>query len=256
MDILDPLTPPLLIEAAARFDIPLGELVSLGGETNMVFAAEDRVISLGESADIDREIRAVSAASTVLPVPEVLGKVELSGGAAMLTRRLPGRHAWMPDAFEEDSARSRGRVCGEAQLVLGAVQAPAGLLVVEVAEADRSSSPRLLHLDLHPLNILMDDDGAVTGVLDWTNAAGGDPVLDGARTATVLRLDPQARRHRGDPSWRAFVAGWTEAARLDELPAWAVSWACGFMLRDLAGRVPEDELVPVREAKERGLLPL
>lgn len=40
----------------------------------------------------------------------------------------------------------------------------------------------MLHLDLHPLNVLLGEEGAVTGVLDWANTAAGDPVLDRART--------------------------------------------------------------------------
>jgi len=50
-------------------------------------------------------------------------------------------------------------------------------------------SDALLHLDYHPLNV-MSDGVRVTGVLDWANAAAGDPRLDLARTVTLLRLAP------------------------------------------------------------------
>ena len=42
---------------------------------------------------------------------------------------------------------------------------------------------RLLHLDLHPNNILLSARGAV--VIDWTNARAGDPSLDVALTWVI-----------------------------------------------------------------------
>ena len=42
---------------------------------------------------------------------------------------------------------------------------------------------RLLHLDLHPKNILLSARGPV--VIDWTNARAGDPALDVALTWVI-----------------------------------------------------------------------
>jgi aminoglycoside phosphotransferase (APT) family kinase protein len=47
---------------------------------------------------------------------------------------------------------------------------------------------RLLHLDLHPMNVLMAAGGPV--VIDWTNAAAGDPLADVANTV-VLSVCPE-----------------------------------------------------------------
>ncbi len=41
----------------------------------------------------------------------------------------------------------------------------------------------LLHLDFHPLNVLLSPGGPV--VIDWTNAAAGDPALDVALTWVI-----------------------------------------------------------------------
>ena len=41
----------------------------------------------------------------------------------------------------------------------------------------------LLHLDLHPNNVLLSDRGPV--VIDWTNARAGDPALDIALTWVI-----------------------------------------------------------------------
>ena len=44
---------------------------------------------------------------------------------------------------------------------------------------DRDGPPRLLHNDLCPDHILVDpDSGRLTGILDWTDAALGDPAFD------------------------------------------------------------------------------
>ena len=43
---------------------------------------------------------------------------------------------------------------------------------------------RLVHLDLHPMNVMMTASGPV--VIDWTNAAQGDPLLDAAVTFILL----------------------------------------------------------------------
>jgi aminoglycoside phosphotransferase (APT) family kinase protein len=43
---------------------------------------------------------------------------------------------------------------------------------------------RLLHLDLHPENVVLGAAGPV--VVDWTNARGGDPALDVALTWIIL----------------------------------------------------------------------
>jgi aminoglycoside phosphotransferase (APT) family kinase protein len=42
---------------------------------------------------------------------------------------------------------------------------------------------RLIHLDLHPENVLLSDRGPV--VIDWTNARAGDPPLDVALTWVI-----------------------------------------------------------------------
>ncbi len=63
---------------------------------------------------------------------------------------------------------------------------------------------RLLHLDLHPENVLMSAAGPV--VIDWTNARAGDPAHDVALTWLILQtsgglpgrvLAGRFRRHAG-----------------------------------------------------------
>jgi tRNA A-37 threonylcarbamoyl transferase component Bud32 len=87
--------------------------------------------------------------------------------------------------------RIDGPTLGE-QLVTGAVT-PAEAAEVQGALQRRlhalpwpgaADGEALLHLDLHPFNVLVGSDGPV--VIDWTNAAVGPPGLDLAMSAVVL----------------------------------------------------------------------
>ena len=57
---------------------------------------------------------------------------------------------------------------------------------------------RLLHLDLHPLNVIMSPNGPV--VIDWPNARRGDPMADVALTYALIACGriplPRPRRRR------------------------------------------------------------
>ncbi len=101
----------------------------------------------------------------------------------------------------------------------------------------------LLHLDYHPLNI-MTDNGRPTCVLDWANAAIGDPRADFARTVCLLRLAPLPP---GSPTALGFglrlviELAWRSgyrrtAGRLHDLAPF-YAWAGSMMLRDLTPKL-------------------
>lgn len=71
------------------------------------------------------------------------------------------------------SARTLARL----QRRLAEIEAPTWLLA---STADASHQHSVLHLDLHPMNVIMSPDGPV--VIDWTNAAGGPAGFDAAVT--------------------------------------------------------------------------
>jgi aminoglycoside phosphotransferase (APT) family kinase protein len=56
------------------------------------------------------------------------------------------------------------------------------------ADADPAWFPAdgLVHLDLHTDNVLADDDGRLTGIIDWDGACAGDPRFDLVRYAFDL----------------------------------------------------------------------
>jgi aminoglycoside phosphotransferase (APT) family kinase protein len=52
------------------------------------------------------------------------------------------------------------------------------------ARGSRTPEARILHLDLHPENVMLTADGPV--VIDWSNAEEGPPGLDWAMSALIL----------------------------------------------------------------------
>jgi aminoglycoside/choline kinase family phosphotransferase len=60
-------------------------------------------------------------------------------------------------------------------------------------DAPVGQGDRLLHLDLHPLNVMMSRDGPV--VIDWTAACRGDPLIDVALVWALMEAgSPPAGR--------------------------------------------------------------
>jgi len=168
----------------------------------------------------------VGAAADVLLVPRVLDRSDLGGLTAALMERLPGHPAGEMAVARPELAHAIGCACGVLHARLAQILAPAGLRVV----GNRQSPFHLylLHLDLHPFNVLVDDVATVTGVIDWPNAAAGEPVLDRARTWSILMLDPAALARGSHPGWRMLIKAWTSHAALTNLPPRARVWACAW----------------------------
>ena len=241
--------PPTVAQAAAAFGFDAGSLRVLGGHSGSAWGAGGRVLRFGRPAVINAELAASSAAAAVLPVPAVLDRVEVGGMSAVLLEMLPGQPMAELARHRPGLARAAGRACGVVHALLAQVDAPAGLRAVPgPSRGVPAGQARVVHLDLHPLNILGGADGEVTGVLDWANAAAGDPDLDRARTWTILTLDPAACARRDERGWAALRDGWIESAGLGDVLAAHRAWACAFMLSDLAGRYTAEELVHVADA--------
>ncbi|HUO04844.1 MAG TPA: phosphotransferase [Candidatus Binataceae bacterium] len=57
--------------------------------------------------------------------------------------------------------------------------------VTERAPSFKAATPSLLHMDYHPINVMV-KRFRVTGIIDWVNADVGDRHLDAAMTAVIL----------------------------------------------------------------------
>jgi aminoglycoside phosphotransferase (APT) family kinase protein len=113
-------------------------------------------------------------------------------------------------------------------------------------QASATEPARLIHLDCHPLNVLVDAGGRPTALLDWTNAHGGDRRADIARTLTILRLSPPL----GGPAQRVsrllIESGWRLGyGSFGPDMSLFYAWAGQTMLYDLAKRHSPAELAHV-----------
>jgi aminoglycoside phosphotransferase (APT) family kinase protein len=169
-----------------------------------------------------------------------------------------------------------GRIFGETQAAIHAIQPPAELVeagswvdwegpaeqqLALLLRRLEGSTPALLHLDYHPLNILSDGK-RITGVLDWTNAHAGDARADVARTLTILRLIAPPPGLRGAPArgvLRAFEMGWRVgyAHRAGGMRSMMTSmapfyaWAGAVMERDMAEKASSATIARVQRWTRR-----
>jgi aminoglycoside phosphotransferase (APT) family kinase protein len=235
--------PDVVARAARRFGFDPASLRPLPGASRQTWELGDSVLRVRPREALSVELAAMAAAADVLPVPRVLATAEVGRATAVLLQTLPGAAAGQLDGLTVPEARRRGVLCGRLHAVIGSVRAPQVLPEV----AGTATDAALLHLDLHPFNVLI-QDGRVSAVLDWANAARGRPDLDRARTLAILTLDPAAVSRCADPRWTALTEGWIEVGELAEVPADARAWAYRHMLTDLAHRYPPPQLAHVRAA--------
>ncbi len=157
----------------------------------------------------DRQAAAIEAArASGLRVPAVLGVTTVWGRPGLIMERLEGADLLTEIGRRPWTVFSAGRISGELHAKLHEVGAPDGMLPLRAVlrrKIGSSSAPgetlrqfalrvleeltdgdRLCHFDFHPGNIMM--AGAEPVLIDWTNAARGDPDADVARTILILRL--------------------------------------------------------------------
>lgn len=167
-----------------------------------------RVYWLPEGAEIARReqiaMRACSEAGFPAPIVEATGE---AGGypAAVLTWR-PGVPILSIVEKKPWTIWRLTRLFGRAQARLHSIQppdefresAPDAWLslatdryadVIEHARSLGLATGHLIHMDYHPLNVVS-DGRTVTGVLDWSRAAAGDPRADLARTEITYLWAP------------------------------------------------------------------
>lgn len=197
--------PRTVVQAAAAFGLDTSALRPLGGASGSSWDAGSRVLRFGPRARMDMELAAATAAARVLPVPRVVSRAEVGGDSVVLLEKLPGQPAADLARQRPELARAAGRVCGAVHALLAGAPLPAGLPPVHAAPSGLTGTDRacVLHLDLHPLNVLLSEKAELTGVLDWANAAAGPAILDRARimSSTLTGLG-DARRRLGVPGSR------------------------------------------------------
>jgi streptomycin 6-kinase len=150
-------------------------LIAAGRASEVFDLGDGRILRRFKAGgDPDREAVVMRhAARHGYPVPTV---VEVRSDALVLEYVI-GR------TMAADLRRRPWRLRAHAALLarlherLHQIEAPPGLPAMGAGD-------RLLHLDLHPENVLLSHTGPV--VIDWTNARSGEPAVDVAMTWLIL----------------------------------------------------------------------
>lgn len=183
-----------------------------------------RVLRPGEHEVGRSERRAMEAAAGAgAPAPRMVAAGTWETRPVMLLSWCEGRTLRDLGRAQPWAAFALGVSCGRTQARLNAQPAPADLAATPwmtrfgdvdaelgaLLTAAQGAAVGLLHLDYHPDNVLV-SGREVTGLVDWTNACGGDGRADLARSWSLL-----THRVRGGPRawvtalvWRVAAAGW------------------------------------------------
>ncbi|HYJ13558.1 MAG TPA: phosphotransferase [Thermomicrobiales bacterium] len=162
-----------------------------------------RVFGFGHEVNARRERAAmVAARSDGIPAPDVLMAGLVRNRPVLVTTFMPGRLAVELLLTSPDSAVTLGTSIGETFGQLHLITAPPDLERAPGAWPDLAGEAidpirpilatlphqdRLLHLDYHPRNVLV-EHGTVSGVIDWENTHAGPPHADVGRTLAILRV--------------------------------------------------------------------
>jgi aminoglycoside phosphotransferase (APT) family kinase protein len=171
-----------------------GELIGRGRAADVYALGAGRVLRryrtphpVAAEAELMRYLRQAG-----YPVPEVFDV----DGPDLIMERLEG-----PDMLA-DLARRPWRAASYARVLAGLhdrlhqLAAPAGL------RRPYGAGDRVMHLDLHPGNVMLTADGPV--VIDWSNASTGPPGADVAMTIVIMACSEVDQL----PPWiRPAVAG-------------------------------------------------
>ncbi len=190
------------IETRRIDDATLGPLLARGRDAEVFALGADRVVRRTTAGgDLVAEARLMEHVGAAgYPVPRVhrvapgemvMDRVEGPTMVAELERR-PWRAARL------------GRQLGELHRALHAIPAPAGMRPHPGAAGDA-----VLHLDLHPLNVMLGPRGPV--VIDWSNARRGPGAADAADVWIVLGCMGR------EPSTATSLGGRAVAAAIDRV---------------------------------------
>jgi aminoglycoside phosphotransferase (APT) family kinase protein len=190
-------------------------LIAAGRASEVFDLGDGRVLRRFKSGgDPEREALVMRhARAHGYPVPQVL---EVTADALVLAR-IEGQTMAEAASAGRQSVEDHAAVLARLHEDLHEVDAPVGLQAV-------GHGDRLLHLDLHPANVILSPDGPV--VIDWTNARRGEPAFDVALT-WVIGATSQGLGRLG----RTFISRFLAHFDRYELPR-ALPAAVDFRLAD------------------------
>lgn len=179
------------------------------------------------------------AASQAIPVPKIYTVMVCGEHAVMLMEWAGGQTVLAELQVQPENARLIGQEFGKMQATINSIvmhddEVKASWLTPDEEEEElyyrinavKKSEARLLHLDFHPLNVLI-ENGKITAVIDWANASFGDYRFDFARTYSIL--EQVGKDHFAGEVLVEFEKGWKEGyeqeisplENMDLFNAWA-----------------------------------
>jgi len=246
----------------------LGDLVARGTRSTVHAYGRGAVIKVPVPSTpegwIQAEARYAEAARAAgAPAPRLLGLEQIAGRTASVWERAEGTLMWQLVVDRPDQSAALGRLLADVQHALFVLVPPVTLprqrdrLVSKIrrtaATVDASfaralallpppvSTPRLCHGDLHPSNIILGRDGPM--IVDWFDAARGDPIADVARSLILLSdgASPPAHLPGADRATLgvltdAYLARLRERVEIDDdlLARWQAVSAVGRMAEGVA----------------------
>ncbi len=167
---------------------PPGRLIGAGRSADVYALDAGRVMRRYRAGATGRGRDATGEASLMrflrdagYPVPEVFD----ADGPDLVMERLSGRDMLADLARRPWRARRHAATLARLHDLLHDIDAPAGLRQpFESQETGRHN--KVLHLDLHPGNVMLTGRGPV--VIDWSNASAGPPGADVAIASLIMTV--------------------------------------------------------------------
>ena len=157
---------------------PPGRLIGSGRAADVYELDDHRVLRrYRESFDVGAEAAImVHLRAAGYPVPEIFD----ADGSDLVMTRLRGTDMLADLTRRPWRAAQHGRTLASLHDRLHEIEAPRGLRQ-PFGEGDR-----VLHLDLHPGNVMLTETGPV--VIDWSNGAAGPPGADVAMAVLIMAV--------------------------------------------------------------------
>ncbi len=195
---------------------PPGRLIGSGRSADIYDIGDNRVLRrYRHDADTRREADLmIHLAQAGFPVPAVYD----ASGRDIVMERVIGRDMIADFSRRPWLAGKYGRMLADLHNRLHQIDAPPGLRPAFEA------GDKVVHLDLHPANVMLTERGPM--VIDWSNAAAGDPAADVAVAYVIIAcsetdLLPAPLRAVIAPLRASYLRQFLAAVRDDPIPVLA-----------------------------------
>lgn len=185
----------------------LGELIASGRDADIYACGAGRVLrrtrdgrSLAQEAQLMEHLRLVG-----YPIPRVFDVSD--DGRDLVMERVEGPNMLDAAARRPWRLRRYARDLGALHQRLHEIAAPPDL-----RPSPMGGGPTVVHLDLHPLNVLVTPSGPM--VIDWSNAAAGH-ADDDVAAAWLLLATAEVRAKAVERIVAATARGWFVQAFID-----------------------------------------